>query len=258
MDIQRRVALVTAAGGAIGAAIVRELLTQDMEVVAVDLDSAALAALTAEIGCTSLRTIPGDLTDEQDVARIFGTLAPSQPLHVLVNGVGSICDGGIRTLSLADWRQKFDLNLTSVFLATRAALPFLEATAGDRVIINISSTLASVADPTTIAYGAFKAGVEYLTRCLALELAPAGIRSLAIAPGPVASTIGEAAYETPEYMRLNPLGRFATVEEIAALIAFLVSPKATYLTGLTVPVDGGDAALGAGWGPLRRLIDRVE
>jgi NAD(P)-dependent dehydrogenase (short-subunit alcohol dehydrogenase family) len=129
----------------------------------------------------------------------------------------------------------------------------LERGDGDRVIVNISSTLATVADPETLAYSTFKAGLEQLTRALALELAPAGIRAVAVAPGPVSATGGEADYDTPDFARLNPLGRFATVEEIAGVVGFLASPAATYITGIVLRVDGGDSALGAGWGPLLAL-----
>ncbi len=170
-----------------------------------------------------------------------------------MNGVGSICSGGLRTIALSDWQHKFDLNLTSVLLCSRAALPLFKRSTGDRVVINLSSTLARVTDPDTLAYGAFKAALEQMTRAMALELAPQGIRAVVVAPGPVASTGGEAAWEEERYTRLNPLGRFATPDEIADVIAFLASPQARYITGTTLRVDGGDAALGIGWGSFDRL-----
>jgi NAD(P)-dependent dehydrogenase (short-subunit alcohol dehydrogenase family) len=249
-----RIAVVTAAAGGIGRATVRHLLAQQLPVVAVDRDAAALDALHASLNGQALLTIVGDMTSEQDVKHVFATAADQGHLAVVVNGVGSSCSSSLRDLTLADWQHLFALNLTSVFLCVRAALPLLEATSGDRVIVNISSTLAQVADPETLAYGAFKAALEQLTRALALEIAPKGIRAIAVAPGPVAATGGEASFETAEFARLNPLGRFATVDEVAAVIAFLASPAAAYMTGTTIRVDGGDSALGAGWGPLQTLL----
>jgi NAD(P)-dependent dehydrogenase (short-subunit alcohol dehydrogenase family) len=249
-----RIALVTAAAGGIGQATVRHLLASGLLVVAADRDAGALQTLRSACPEAALHTIVGDMTSEADVARAVALAAQLGDLAVLVNGVGSACSSSLRDLTLAEWQRLFALNLTSVFLCVRAALPLLETSSGDRVIINISSTLAQVADPQTLAYGAFKAGLEQLTRALALEVAPKRIRALALAPGPVAATGGEAAFETDAFARLNPLGRFANVDEIGALIAFLASPAAAYISGTTIRVDGGDSALGAGWGPLQALL----
>lgn len=248
-----RVALVTAAGSGIGKATAQRLLRDGFRVVAADRDEAALARLAAEYPNAPLHTHVADVTDPQAVERLFVAVEALGTLHVLVNGVGSICSGGLRTITLDDWHGKFNLNLTSVLLCSRAALPSLERSRGECVIVNISSTLARVADPDTLAYGAFKAALEQMTRIMALELAPQGIRVVAVAPGPVASTGGEAAWETDQYARLNPLGRFATPHEIADVIAFVASPAGRYITGTTIAVDGGDAALGAGWGTLTKL-----
>jgi NAD(P)-dependent dehydrogenase (short-subunit alcohol dehydrogenase family) len=253
MNIQVPFAIVTAAGGGIGAAVVRRFLEQGLRVAAIDQDAAAMEQLASSTSSASLHTFVADMTSEEQVCAVYEHVADLGDLRVLVNGVGSTCSGSLRDLSLNAWQQGFDLNLTSVFLSTRAALPLLERSTGDRVVINISSTLASVADPTTLAYGAFKAALEHLTRAAALELAPQGIRVVAVAPGAVSGTAGEAAYEEAQYERLNPLGRFATPDEIAGVIAFLASNDARYMTGTVIQIDGGDAALGVGWGCLPRL-----
>jgi NAD(P)-dependent dehydrogenase (short-subunit alcohol dehydrogenase family) len=253
MDKNTPFAIVTAAGGGIGAAVVRRFLARGLHVAAIDQDSDVLQHLVSSHVNPSLHTFVADMTSEDQVRAVYEQVADLGDLRVLVNGVGSTCSGGLRDLSLGAWQQGFDLNLTSVFLSTRAALPLLERSTGDRVIINISSTLARVADPETLAYGAFKAALEHWTRAAALELAPQGIRVVAVAPGAVSGTVGEAAYEEAEYERLNPLGRFATPDEIAGVIAFLASSEARYITGAVLPVDGGDAALGVGWGSLPRL-----
>ncbi len=249
--LRERVAVVTAAGSGIGKATAQRLLRDGFRVVAADRDEEALARLAAEQDGVPLHTHVADVTDPPAVEDLFAAVEAFGGLHVLVNGVGSICSGGLRTLALDEWQGKFDLNLTSVLLCSRAALPLLERSEG--VIVNISSTLARVADPDTLAYGAFKAALEQMTRTMALELAPQGIRVVAVAPGPVASTGGEAAWDENRYARLNPLGRFATPHEIADVIAFVASPAARYITGTTIAVDGGDVALGAGWGTLTKL-----
>lgn len=253
MNVEAPVAIVTAAGGGIGSAIVRRLLRQGLDVAAIDLNEAALGRLAAQTSDGTLHTYVADMTSEDDVTRVFEQLSSLGNVRVLVNGVGSVCSGGLRDLTMTQWQLGFDLNLTSVFLATRAALPLLERSSGDRAVINISSSLATVADATTLAYGAFKAALDHWTRAAALELAPQGIRVLAVAPGAVAGTAGEAQFEDAQFERLVPLGRFATPDEIAGIIAFLASDDARYITGTVVQIDGGDTALGIGWGSLPRL-----
>lgn len=257
MQQPQRIAVVTAAGGGIGRAVVHRLLDQGLVVVACDRDRAALDTLANERPSATLHLQQGDLTDPADVERVFGAVGELGALHVLINGVGSACSSSLADLSLTEWRRLFDLNLTSVLLCTQAALPLLRSATDDRVIVNISSTLATVADPTTLAYGVFKAGLDQWTRSLALELASDGIRVVAVAPGPVTATGGEAAFEGPRFTQLNPLGRFAAPAEVAALIGFLATPEAGFISGTTLRIDGGDSALGAGWGPLLSLLDRA-
>lgn len=256
MTQNQRIALVTAAGGGIGRATTLALLRQECTVIAVDRDQAALDELQRRANTVRLFTVVADVTQPVAVERMMQLPARLGGLHILVNGVGSTCSGGLRDLRLEDWWQKFELNLTSVFLCTKAALPLLQATPGDRVVINLSSSLAVVADPETLAYSTFKAGLEQMTRCLALDLARDGIRVVAVAPGPVGSTGGEAGFETETYLRLTPLRRFAEPEEIASMIAFLAAPAASYVTGAILRVDGGDTAFGAGWGAILQSLSR--
>lgn len=241
-----RVALVTGAAGGLGAAIAEHLLAEGYRVIGFD-----RRAISTSI--ERLTGVRGDATSEADVRALADRVAEQGPLHVLVNAVGSVCVGRFEDLTLEQWRAGLDANLTSVFLVTRAVLPVLSRATGDRAIVNVSSTLARVSDPETIAYGAAKAALEQLGRTLALDLAPRQIRVNTVAPGPVAETTAEARWDEAQYGALNPSGRFARPAEVARVVAFLASDASAYITGGVYAVDGGDAALGVGWGPLRRL-----
>jgi 3-oxoacyl-[acyl-carrier protein] reductase len=240
------VAVVTGASNGIGAATVRVLLDGGYHVVAFDTEP---MLNTSE----HLEMVQGDATREEDVERLAMHVANIGTLHVVVNVVGSVCGGRLLDLTPADWRNGFDVNLTSVFLVCRALLPILERTQGDRVIVNLSSSLARVCDPETIAYGAFKSALEHFSRTLALELAPRGVRVMVVAPGPVAGAAAEARWDEASFGHLSPLKRFATPQEVARVIGFIAAPEAAYLTGAVYAVDGGDAALGVGWGSLNEL-----
>lgn len=241
-----RAAVVTGAAGGIGRAVARKLLAEGYRVFAFDRDP-----ITTEH--PGLTAVQGDATSPDDVARLAAAVQAHGPLHVLVNAVGLACEGSFDDLTLETWRASFDLNLTSVFLTTQALLPLLRQAGGDRAIVNLSSTLARVADPQVIAYGTFKAALEHFSRTLALHLAKDGIRVVVVAPGPVSATASESRWAEDRYAKLNPLGRFATPEEVATLIAFLAGPDAGFITGSVHAVDGGDSALGAGWGFLEQL-----
>jgi 3-oxoacyl-[acyl-carrier protein] reductase len=240
--VSTRVAVVTGAASGIGRAVTDSFLQRGDTVIAVDLDTSACPK------SENLILVNGDITRTEDVHRVVAAVQTRGLLHVLVNAVGSVHRGRFAGLALDDWRAAFELNVMTVVQVTQALLPSLEATSGDRVIINLSSTLARVADPDLIAYGASKAALEHFTRTLALDLAPRRIRVVGVAPGPVSDTAADAHWTEAQFGPRNPLGRFARPDEIASLVAFLSSDQAQYITGSIHDLDGGDAALGAGWG----------
>ncbi|HEV7666449.1 MAG TPA: SDR family oxidoreductase [Chloroflexota bacterium] len=246
-DAPDRISVVTGAAGGIGRATVNALLARGDRVIAFDVDPSPF------VQSDHLTPLAGDATRAADVETLLHTAVALGGLHVLINLVGSPCTGRFEALTLDDWRTGFELNLTSVWLVTRKLLPLLRATAGDRVIVNLSSTLARVSDPDTIAYGAFKAALEHLSRTLAIDLAADHIRVVAVAPGPVSGTRSDQQWSEEQFGRLNPLGRFATPNEVASVIAFVSSTAASFVTGCVYAVDGGDSALGVGWGAPRRL-----
>jgi NAD(P)-dependent dehydrogenase (short-subunit alcohol dehydrogenase family) len=237
-----RVSVITGAAGGIGRAVAQALLERGDRVIAFDVEPSTLAP------ADRLTIIRGDATNPADVQRLAEAVSSLGGLHVLVNAIGAVCTGRFETLTLEDWRVGFENNIVSAVHVIRALLPMLRATRGDRVIVNLSSTLARVADPDTIAYGSFKAALEHFTRTLALDLAPHHIRVVAVAPGPVSGTAADEQWAEDRFARLNPLGRFATPAEVAGVIAFLSSAAAQFITGSIYAIDGGDSALGVGWG----------
>jgi len=173
------------------------------------------------------------------VERMFGGLT------VLVNAEGIIASGTIENTSDVAWDEMLDVNLRAPFRLMRAAVPLLTQTRG--TIVNVSSVTGTRSFPGVLAYCVSKSGVDQLTRCAALELAPKGIRVNAVNPGVVASNLHRRSGMTEENYsaflerskETHPLGRAGQTDEVADLIAFLASDNAGWITGATVPIDGG-------------------
>jgi NAD(P)-dependent dehydrogenase (short-subunit alcohol dehydrogenase family) len=177
-------------------------------------------------------------------------------LDVLVNNAGGFAPCDFAALDAARWRAAIELNLDSVFVCSKAFAPLLAA---GGCIVNISSSLGRIAEPAAPAYCVAKAGVEMLTRCLALELAARRTRVIAVAPGPVeidcAEKCGAPAPPAFDERRFNPFGRFARPDEVAALVCFVASDESGFMTGNVVGLDGGESTIPAAWSVLRRLLD---
>lgn len=190
--------------------------------------------------------IAGDVTEAEDASRMVqGTVDELGGLDLLVNAAGFIASGNIETTSLQEWDRMMDANVRSVFRLIQQALPHLRRRPG--AIVNLSSVTGTRAFPGILAYCVSKAAVDQLTRCLALELADAGIRVNAINPGVVTTELhrsggmDEDAYAAflKRGAKTHPLGRVGRPDEIAELALFLASDAAGWITGGTYPIDGG-------------------
>lgn len=192
-----------------------------------------------------VHAVVADLTVDADVDRLRGRATSLGDVDVVVNNAGMAILGEfdapveLQQIDRSDWQRSLDRNLTSAFLVTRAFLPGMKARGHGRVV-NVSSTtgpVSAVAGDT--AYAAAKAGMVGFTRAIALEVAPHGVTVNAVAPGWIA-TGSQSSSEAAAGQR-TPVGRSGTPAEVAALIAFLCSPAASYLVGQLIVVDGGNS-----------------
>ncbi|XP_063791163.1 3-oxoacyl-[acyl-carrier-protein] reductase FabG-like [Pseudophryne corroboree] len=194
--------------------------------------------------------VPGDLTDETVVPRIVEqTVAHFGQLDVLVNSGGILSMGSVENTSLQDFDRVMNVNVRALFHLTHLAVPHLIQTRGS--IVNVSSVAGQRSFPGVLAYCMSKSAVDQLTRCAALELASKQVRVNAVCPGVIITDIHRRAglneEQYAQYLKntqnTHALGRPGTVDEVARMIAFLASDAASYITGVTIPVDGGRHAM---------------
>jgi NAD(P)-dependent dehydrogenase (short-subunit alcohol dehydrogenase family) len=245
-----KVALITGAASGIGLATARRFAQEDATVILADRDTARLAAAMAELqgGRERHLAMTLDVTLEPDwIAAMTHIRARFGRLDILVNNAGFGRFRSIADTTLDEWRATLAVNLDSVFLGTKHALPLL-AECGRGAIVNMSSMRGLVAGPHSGAYSAAKAGVRLFSKVTALECAAArnGVRVNSVHPGHVLTPLTAAAYANPEvaaeFLAHTPLGRFAQAGEIADAVLFLASDEASYMTGSEVTVDGGVTA----------------
>ena len=245
-----RVALVTGASRGIGRAIAGRLAADGADVAIVARSVEALAASRAEIEAAGRRCFPlaVDVADGAGVTEAVKRLvAEAGRLDIVVNNAGVTRDGWLMRMSDEDWDAVMAIDLTGVFLVCRAAArPLAKSPAGR--IVNISSIVGMIGNAGQANYAAAKAGLFGFTRSLAKELAGRKVTANVICPGFIETDMTAVLPEAMKQQSLGPipLGRFGAGADIAALVAFLCSDAAGYVTGTVIPVDGGLAIGGFG------------
>lgn len=243
-DLEGRVALVTGGSRGIGRAICVELGARGAKVaVNYNLNAALAEEVVATIVAAGgeAAAIAGDISDSEQAANLVkATIDRFGGLDILVNNAGITRDGLLMRMSEEDWDAVHNTNLRGTFLVTKAAMrPMLRARGGR--IINITSVVGVMGNAGQANYAAAKAGVIGFTRSVAREVASRGITVNAVAPGFIQTDIiaGMSEQAVTAVMGQIPLGRIASPEEVAPLVAFLAGDGAAYITGQCIHVDGG-------------------
>lgn len=241
--LEGRVALVTGAGSGIGHAICRRLADEGARIAALDRDAAAAQATAAAIGGDAWPVV-ADVASVEDMQRAVADVAAQfGRIDIAVNAAGVGASALLVDTPIETWQRVMDVCLTGVFVSSQAQARRMIAQGGPAVIVNIASTNAQQPGEGLAAYCAAKAGVDMLSRVMALELATHGIRVAAVGPGltdtPMVARLLANPSARDAFLDNIPAGRPARPEDIAAAVAFLASDDAAYVTGQTLYVDGG-------------------
>ena len=238
--------LVTGGASGIGYAVAQALIAEGAHVVINDIDRAGAESAAASLQAS--KGVAGDVSSEAEVANIFAeAISAMGGVNGLVHCAGIMEKmTGTKRQALADWRRVIDVNLQSVFLLCRQAAQVMESGSS---IVNVSSVAGICAVPASNAYGVSKSGVIMMTRTLACDFARYGLRVNAVAPGTISTpllsdTFDKLPVSKNVWLSRTPMGRVGEPEEAAAPILFLLSDAASFITGVTLPVDGGWSAFG--------------
>jgi len=245
------IAVVTGAARGIGLATTRQFLDAGWRVVMIDRDAEALMAEAATL--SNVDPVICDVSQPDQVTEMAAQITrKGMPIDALVNNAGVADFGPITETDFARWRRVMETNLDGVFLMSQALMPALCEARG--AIVNVGSISGLRASTLRVAYGTSKAAVIHLTQQQAAELGEFGVRANCVCPGPVDTKLALAVH-TPDiraaYHDAIPLNRYGSENEIASVIVFLCSDKASYVTGQVISVDGGFQSTGIGLPGLR-------
>ena len=245
----RRLAIVTGAASGIGRATATQLIGEGWLVLALDRDRPALDALAREAGGGGALTCRAfDVTAPETIDAVLADLPSGARVAGLVNSAGIGVSTPFLDTPLETLRQILDINLIGAFALCQSVARIMAA-AGGGAIVNISSGSGLRANAGRAAYGASKAGLEMLSKVMAVELAPLGIRVNTVAPGPIETPLVKAMHSAADRaraVRSVPQGRYGQPQDIASAISYLLDDaRAAYVTGHTLCVDGGFFAAGA-------------
>ncbi|WP_234042970.1 3-oxoacyl-ACP reductase FabG [Streptomyces marianii] len=246
--MDERIAVVTGAAGGIGSATARYLARAGAAVALIDVKAESITGLAAEITAAGGRALPVrcDVTDPTQVTAMVRTVAREFGApHILVNNAGVLRDGALHLMSETDWDAVHSVNLRGAFLCARAVYKHMARARWGRVL-NLSSVFA-LGSVGQVNYATAQAGLEGMTRALAVELGPFGITVNAVAPGLIETPPAEGAdglmgadgVRSALVADTAPLRRTGRPEDVAATLAFLAGDGASYITGQTIHVDGG-------------------
>jgi len=251
-ELSGKVAMVTGAAQGIGFELAHRLYNSGASVWLADINSVAADQASTNISANDLKRIGSSLIDVRDkdsvkdaVANCVETLGA---IDILINNAGIVGRGMVEDLDLNLWKNVLDINLTGSFLCSQAVIPIMKEV-GKGVILNVSSVSAHVPSIGLSAYCCAKAANEMLTKVMAAEVAPYGIRVNAYAPGVTKTAMTQTLIDERggEKLKQIALQRFGEVDDIAELVLFLCSDRSSWITGAVLPIDGGTMIVGRPW-----------